>query len=212
MKTFIDFDDVLFNTKKFRQDFVAIFLRQGISQKDFDSSYALTVGKNDGCKVCYDPQKQITRLKKYLIFNDEELAHNLKIFLADLKRYVFKDVCVFLEKFQKKELFLVTYGDATFQKTKVSGSGVEKYFKKVIIASGEKSNGISKFISAKEKMYFVDDRVRYISEVKKVFPEIKTFLLKRKAGRYTDEKNKYCDFECNRLSQVEKIIETKNGK
>jgi FMN phosphatase YigB (HAD superfamily) len=210
MRIFIDFDDTLFYTKKFRQDLTQLFLSHGIPQKDFETSYKTITGKNDGCKIHYSPEKQIQLLQKNILFDSEKLEKDLKIFLEKLASYVFKDSYVFLGNFKKSALFLVTYGDTKIQKAKVRGAGLTRYFHKIIIANGTKSEGILKFISndnaRDEGIYFIDDRTEYIFEIKNTFPKVVTFLMKRKAGRYNDVADRYCDFTVKNLSQALRII------
>lgn len=210
MKIFIDFDDTLFHTKKFRQDLTQLFLSHGVPQKDFDISYGILTGKTGICKTCYNPIKQIRFLRETILFDHEKLEKDLKIFLEQLACYVFKDSTSFLKNFKKTELFLVTYGNAKTQKDKVRGARLINYFHKVIITNGTKSEGISKFINNKkspdEEIYFIDDRTEYIFEIKSAFPKITTILMKRKAGRYNDASNEYCDFTAKNLNQVLRII------
>ena len=41
MKIFIDFDDVIFNTKLLKKSLVKIFSENGVPKKDFEESYRL---------------------------------------------------------------------------------------------------------------------------------------------------------------------------
>jgi hypothetical protein len=58
----------------------------------------------------------------------------------------------------------------------------------------------------KEKIYFIDDRVEQIGDVKKKFPQAITIFVKRNEGRYNDKRNKYCDFQIKNLNEALKII------
>jgi hypothetical protein len=97
------------------------------------------------------------------------------------------------------------------QKQKIANSGIAKKFKQIEIVNELKARAVGNLIkknklSIRDDLYFLDDRVEQLEDVKKRYPSIKTILVRRKEGRYRDNKNKYCDFVCNNLKQVEKII------
>ena len=56
MKVFIDFDDVLFNTRDFKRDLINIFIKNGVSRKQFTEE-GYWSGK-------YNLEKQIKSLEK----------------------------------------------------------------------------------------------------------------------------------------------------
>ncbi|PIP28196.1 MAG: hypothetical protein COX29_02535 [Candidatus Moranbacteria bacterium CG23_combo_of_CG06-09_8_20_14_all_35_22] len=209
MKIFLDFDDVLFNTKKFIQDEIDIFRKYGISEEIFKKHY-YQYGKNKKGKIIkkYNLKKQLQGIKKELNINIDNIENELRIFLSIVSRYIFSDTVLFLKQFERKELFLISYSKTEFQKLKIKNSGLANYFEKIKITNGNKEEEMLKFIgkNKKEELFFIDDRVDYILKVKKKIPQIKTILLKRKEGRYDNEKNKYCDFVAKNLKQALKII------
>ncbi|MFA7209535.1 MAG: HAD hydrolase-like protein [Parcubacteria group bacterium] len=210
MKIFIDFDDVLFNTKKFKDDYLEVFAAYGISKEVFERFYydPQSVG---GIKK-YDPIRHIGRIFK----KEKEIGKNLEKsvmdFVSDTSRYVFPDVTGFLKKFRKEELFIVSYSLTDFQKAKISNSGIGDFFKAIEIGSELKEKAVAGLIDregidlSKENVYFIEDRISHIESVKRKYPVIRTILLKRKEGRYADGKNELCDFEVENLEQAEKII------
>lgn len=214
MKVFIDFDDVLFNTKRFIKDIKVVFRRHGISDNIFNETYKNAnrfSGKIDGGMRTYDPSFQFKKIKEKIKIDTKLLENDFKIFKKDTSKYIFSDTDFFLGKMRKKDIFILSFGTNKFQKEKINNSKIKKYFSKVIITGcAEKGKAIEKIIKeSKEAFYFIDDRVKFLEEVKIRYPFAKTFLVKRKEGRYKDKKNKYCDFSVNNLKQVSKII---NGK
>jgi hypothetical protein len=212
MKIFIDFDDVILDTKKLKEDMISEFRKLGISRKTFFELYEKSKEDDGGFRTYYY-QKHLSLMSK-----KTGIAKNvfLKIFWGIIKnssKYIFRDVVPFLENFKKEDVHLISYGKNKYQKTKIINSGLKNYFQKIIAMAAPKHKSIIKIIGknkAGEKLYFIDDRVKFIEEVKKNVPRIKTFLLKRNEGRFKDKKTKYCDYEVKNLSQVLKII--KNGK
>lgn len=204
MKIFIDFDDVIFCSKFFVRDFFLIFKRNGISKKIFRDSYYSENGKVKGVK--YQLENQLKRLKK-LGFDVDKINKEINDFLEDSPKYVFNDVRKFLESFSKKELYLVSYAKTKFQKEKVRRADVSKFFQKIIITDGKKSDEIKKVLkNRKEKSFFIDDRIEQIGEVKHEIPGVATIFIKRNKGRYQDRRSVYCDFEVKNLSEALKII------
>ena len=47
----------------------------------------------------------------------------------------------------------------------------------------------------------------FVEDVKKRYPRVITFLVKRREGRYNDKKNRHCDFEVKNLKEAAKLIE-----
>ena len=207
MKVFIDFDDTLFCTKFFIKDFLNIFQRNGVSEKVFRETYYSKNKKNQGEK--YNLEKQLQRLKKNG-FDVKTIKREIEIFLKKSEKYVFKDVEKFLKSFKKNELYLLSYSQTEFQKKKIKISKVGRFFKKVIITDEKKSKEIEKILAKKkEETFFIDDWNKQVDEVKKEIPEIKTIFLKRKNGRYQDEKSQRCDFVVGNLREALKIIKNK---
>jgi hypothetical protein len=61
-------------------------------------------------------------------------------------------------------------------------------------------------IKKDEQIFFLDDRIEQIDDVKKYHKRIKTVFINRKDGRYQNVADEMCDFECKNLKQARKII------
>ncbi len=208
LKILIDFDDALFFTKAFKEDFIEVFKKMGVSDEQFHKSYKAYSTIKHGNISQYDPAKQIRILEKEFNINGKALAKKLDKFLEDTTRFVFKDVAPFLKSMGKDSLYLVSFGSARFQKMKMEGTKILKYFKKVKITDKLKSDAIGDLIGKNKniKFIFIDDRIDQIKPVKKAYPQCVTILLRRKEGRYQHKKNKSADFEVKNLGEAEKII------
>jgi len=212
MKIFIDFDDVLFNAKKFKKDLIGVFKKNGITRQEFDNSYYTfqKVAQVEG--KYYDPKKQVKVLKKRFEIDTKKLEKDLDKFLKDLKKYVFPDVFDFLSNFSKKDLFLITYGHVRFQKKKIRNSGTNKFFKKILISKDNKINIVLEtckkygFSPEKESIIIIDDRPEQIEKTEKIRKKIITFRMCRPEGRYSDLLCIDKDWEVKNLKEVSKII------
>lgn len=212
MKIFIDFDDVIFNTGKFKKELVRIFLNNGVANDVFEKYYYdYPIRQKNGKLKKYDPREHIRRIKESIRIPTADLEKALDKLTGDTREYVFRDVEDFLKNFNKNDSYLVSYAKTGFQESKIKNAGIEKYFKKMVIVDELKSSAIRELfkkdkIKKEEKLYFLDDRIEQIESVKKKYPFIATIFVRRKEGRYNDERNKYCDFEVKNLKQAVKII------
>lgn len=211
MLIFIDFDDVLFNTKAFKKELIEVFLKNGIGKKNFFASYYdYPIKTKRGLKK-YDPWRQIKILKEKKKFNERKLKNDLVKLLGNLKRFLFPDLRIFLKKFKKKELVLISYGDTEFQKIKIESSKVSPYFLKIVIADEDKAELIKKFLirqpaKKKEDIFLLEDFPLHINAVKRKLPEVRVIRIKRKEGRYSKLPSLKADFEAKDLKEAERII------
>ena len=211
MKVFIDFDDVLFYSKKFIQDEKKIFRKYKISEELFQKHYYQYRKDKKGNLIrIYDLKKQLRGIKKEKKMDIEPIRKELEAFLKNTRKYIFNDVENFLKKFEKKNLFIISYSKTDFQKNKIKNSGISKYFKKIIITDEKKFKVLKRIIDTEkikeEEIFFLEDRVDYIVGVKNEIPWVKTILMRRPQGRYKDEVLACCDFRIKNLKEAEKII------
>lgn len=211
MKLFIDFDDALFDTKQFITDIKKIFFKNGISEKIFRKYYRDPEPKKEGSIVRkYNPYKQIERIKMQG-FNTRKIEKEFFNLLKNNEKYIFKDGIAFLRELKGEELYVVSYGDKKFQREKIINSGIAEYFKKILIIDISKAVAIRKILKNKtikngEALIFIDDRAKFLEDIKKSYPGMVTFLLKRPEGRYNDKRTKYCDFEVRGFDEISNII------
>jgi hypothetical protein len=211
MKIFIDFDDVIFNTKKFVADRGKIFQKNGVSQKIYTKCYHSEV--ETGRIKRYECRAHIRRARNLVAFDVKKLERDLDNHLAHAEGYIFSDAVKFLEKFKQADLYLVSFAKTEYQKAKIKNSKISSYFKKVFIVDGPKAAAVGKIIKHHDDSYFfIDDRTAYIDDVKKRYPEVISILMQRGGGRYFDKKTKYCNFKTTNFAQVAKLInKNKNG-
>jgi FMN phosphatase YigB (HAD superfamily) len=210
MKIFIDFDDVIFNTKKFVADRGKIFQKNGISQKIYKQCYHSEV--ETGRIKRYECRAHIRRARNLVAFDVKKLERDLDDHLTHAVGYVFPDAVRFLEKFKRTDLYLVSFAKTEYQKAKIKNSKISGYFKKIFIVDGSKSAAVGKIIKHHDESYlFIDDRAAYIDDVKKKHPGVVSILMQRSGGRYFDKKTKRCDFKVTNFTQVTKLI-NKNKK
>lgn len=217
MLIFLDFDDVLFHTKKFRKDYFKLFKKNGISKKIFEECYydPLDNGENRN----YSPIGHISRICKRVDFDYINFEKIISDFTSDTKNYVFSDVVNFLQNFSKNDLYIISFSKTNFQKSKIYNSGIVEFFSQIEIVNELKGKAIKRVIKKRagnenEKIYFIDDRIEHIINVKNINPQVITILFLRKEGRYRDRKSKHCDYRVTNIKDILKImnLKQKNGK
>lgn len=106
--------------------------------------------------------------------------------LSRFPAYVYEDALSFLKK--RKELgdtlVLVTRGDPEVQETKARYSGVLEFFSHAFyVPSGPKATPIGDYLASydvgAEQVYFIDDTVFELDDVKTTHPSIRVIRMKR---------------------------------
>jgi len=208
VKIFIDFDDVLFDTRRFRVDFQDIFSQFGIPDDIYTRNYYnYPPNRQNSPKTIYILEEHLKKISKNISFDKPALKRKIQKLLSNTRKYVFSDAEPFLHNFSRQELFLISHGKQNFQGKKIKNTQLEKYFSAIKISDGQKSQDICPWIEkGNEKKFFLDDRVHYLEEVKECLPEIITILIQRPEGRYRDQRNRHCDFTAKNLKAALKII------
>ena len=158
--------------------------------------------------LTYDPFFHFKKIKEKIKIDTKKLENVFNMFIKDTSKYIFRDTENFFRSIDKKNIFILSFGTNEFQEEKIMNSGIEKYINKIIVVDySKKAKAIGKVVGNSKKPFcFIDDRVKFLEEVKIKYPFAKTCLVKRKEGRYSDKKNKYCDFEAHNFEEIEKII------
>jgi FMN phosphatase YigB (HAD superfamily) len=209
MKIFIDFDDVLFNTKDFSAYLKKFYTLHEINQELIKKHYYDPA--DESLVRLFNPYGLFERLEELEKIDLKNLREDFEKQLQDLKRFVFPDVKTFLEKIGKENVHIVSFGLLSFQQRKFLGGGLQGLVADFNVTKNLKAEVIAKILTEKkihpkEKFVFIDDRIEHIESIKKVFPQVLTIFLSRKEGRYCDEKNEFCDWQVHDLKEAEKII------
>ena len=213
MKFFIDFDDVIFNTKEFRINLKVFFNENGVSDELIEKYYYDEKDRNE--VKLFDPEGLINRLEWFEKLDVDSLRKNFSVYMQNLSSFIFPDVDDFLKFTGKENTYLISFGLPIFQNEKITACGVYKLVSGCVVTRSSKSLAIAGVvekmnISRDEKIVFIDDRIEQVQDIKKNFPFSITFLLCRKEGRYCDTKNEYCDYEIHDLIEAQEIISKLN--
>ena len=96
-----------------------------------------------------------------------------------------------------------------FQRKKIKSSGLEKFFKKIIISSQlYKISSFSRIFRKKAQIFFVEDNPSILKAIKKKFPKVITIWL---SGENFNRKKKlkrdsFIDYHLQNLSQLLEVL------
>ena len=179
----IDFDGVLFNDMRFKQEYETLFQCAGISRVTYEKTYQQTKKKG-----YYDPRIHI-RLAlgsgKGASVTEKSLFSQIKTFLDQSFRFVYGDVKKFLA-FLKEEginAILLSTGDAVFQKHKLAKSGIHDFFNDVIIIPHASKIADVDMILRKMKpmsAIFIDDKREVVEAIKNSLPSVYAIHMRRR--------------------------------
>ena len=209
MHLFFDLDDVLFYTKRFREDLGSVFEAGGASLELYEEGYRAAhsgQGKNGG--TVYALEKHLEYVKERLPSFDTEKVRNMTLNLAsDTREYVFPDVSGFLQRLQAAghTLYVVTLGTVDFQMLKLQHSGLMPFFKEVFIVDADKYVPIRAVTDEERGGWFFEDRADYLKNVEDRLPWIQTVQVCRPEGRYTDDVSILADYKVTSFREMDLI-------
>ena len=208
MKIILDFDDTIFNTHQLMSDVSAVFERVGFMRKDFFEAYRKCKEKVGD----FNPEIIIDLLDEIKPFDKIEAKKKINSILDNSKNFVYPDFFDFAKSFNKKDLTLLSFGEASFQRTKIKNSGVNSFFSRVIVTQKNKIEDLEPLCEkySEEKIFFIDDKAEQIDEVKKIFPQIIAMKMERTRGGHIKMKSKLANYVVKDLKEVKNIIKLSN--
>lgn len=208
MKIFLDFDETLFDTQRFKKDLWDIFGRIGFSIGEIKKSYEIFVGAGNNTGFVNSPEAHLQFMQKQQAGKGDTGNRKLENFLSqDMSQYLYSDSINFFAGFRREDLAILSFGDDSFQRQKILKSGIESLVGGVFITQVEKSGVIDQLCKENiQDVYFLDNTPVVVDEVKQSLPWVKTILVSRPEGRYHDAKTKWYDFEVQNLDEARRII------
>ncbi len=211
MKIFLDFDDFFLDTENglVPETFEHYTSLTGATLEEVYETYRqFSRAKAEGGK-CYAIGAHLEYLRKYTDFDVDEVLRQMKLFLADTRRYLYTGVEDFLRTLKKADSFLLTYGDDEFQMMKVRGAGIEGFFQEVFVTQGSKIEEIAKLrnelgISSDEMIVFCDNRCEYFTGAKEA--GLITIHLKRPEDKASDNPCGECQYRVSNFNELYEVL------
>jgi hypothetical protein len=99
--------------------------------------------------------------------------------MSGCKNFVNIELVDIVKKLEKKNCFIISYGDKEFQMDKIKRVGIEPLFSEIIVVSESKKEAVEK-VCAKykdEKVIFIDDKAHHFENLDfKKYPNLTTIL------------------------------------
>jgi phosphoserine phosphatase len=173
MKVFLDFDGVLFDTKRFERAYLGALREFGVRLAEARRLYTLTkekTGKNDPqtlARIVADSCRGVTSAR---------ITEALFGALDSAPKYVFPGTEKFLRTLSERadKVVIVSRGDPVFQNEKILKSGLSTLVDEIHIVSESDKGGWFRLHTRGEKgvLIFADDKASEIVAVKREVPRI----------------------------------------
>lgn len=170
MKIFLDFDNVLLNTRYgFRPRFFGALEPYGLSAeqclKIFQEHFSGKASKK-GLLLSIPAFVDIALKDRPEAL--EAGARRMRETMEDVRDLVFSDVLPFLNRYQKEDLIIVTYGDTEFQRQKIIAADLDKRVSDILFTDRGKIATMEEYILNRkiprdERIYFIDDSDDYFT-------------------------------------------------
>ncbi|OGJ01450.1 hypothetical protein A3G98_00865 [Candidatus Nomurabacteria bacterium RIFCSPLOWO2_12_FULL_37_8] len=173
MKYIFDFDDVLFNTKQFKQHIFSCLLKRGLSQRVTQAYYKKIREKEFSLKNFIMNLFLHEQIKKIDVQNTyEEIMH-------ECPNFVNQELLIVVRNSGTANCYIVTCGEKEFQKNKIKRSGIAHLFSKITIEPGSKKRTVEKICAKNkgERVFFIDNTANHFEDLNlDKCPNLKTIL------------------------------------
>lgn len=203
MKLFIDFDGVLFDSEKFRNDLLSQIEKSGFSKQEVNDAYIAECLDSN-----YLPANHLLRLEKIHKFNMRLAETRIESLVKNAKKYLFSDTVESLKTISKSpnyQLEMISLGHRKFQPNKIKKTGINKYFKKLNFPTAPKVEYLQGVVKAGEKFIIVDDRGDALEEISKKFPKAIAIEMRRKKEVH-DPAEHSSNFRGSKITNLEQLI------
>jgi FMN phosphatase YigB (HAD superfamily) len=156
---FIDLDDTLYDTRRFKEDIFSVFRPFGISHKNFLLAYQQAAEFGDFGYYDYTFEKQIQTVRSFGADVPDNSIDALNALLD--KNYIVEGAENFLTELKKQcgHSILLTAGNIDFQAKKISAIGVAPRFDEIIQIPGGKDAMVKKYSGKTDRILFVNDNL-----------------------------------------------------
>ncbi|HRY36757.1 MAG TPA: HAD family hydrolase [Candidatus Magasanikbacteria bacterium] len=207
---FVDLDDTIFDTRRFKADIFGVLSDFGVKEKDFNLAYknAAELPKFGYYDYTFERQLEALREMGYTLGNEITIQLN-DLFNINYKKVGAEDFLKSLQCIGKK-IILLTAGNHFFQDKKIKNINLTTYFDRVEIIDGGKDDIVGEAVK-KGKVLFINDNLEENKMIKENFLEAKVLSIMNETywteEEYKKEKLDY--FES--LEEIKKYLEKSNA-
>lgn len=157
VRSFIDFDNTIYDTVALERDMRDTFLRYGVKEADYRETFWKSLCTDSPDKFDYSFSEQVEFLRKRNYDLPSKIVADLEaLFKND---YLFPDARDFIKDIKKisQKVILLSAGDHDFQYNKFLGARVLDWFDEVIIVSGKQEKHSIGAASTGKKLFVNDN-------------------------------------------------------
>lgn len=165
MNIYIDFDETLFDTSRFYNDFINLC-------KSYNINESKVYNLRNKCNTLFSLDKLALDIKNKYNLDASFIDEVNKLYSS---KYLYDDVIPFLKKYYKENnLYILSYGENNYQLKKINCCNFTKYFKNIIITTNKGKENIDY-----ENSLFIDNNPKEIENLSKA-SATKIIRIKRK--------------------------------
>lgn len=184
----VDFDDTLFDTRAFKQMRQKTLQALGVSDEIYEKSYLEAYNNSLGINT-YNNNRHAEVLEQYG-FDKQTIVMALDGLKTVIKDLLFPDTVSFLEWLKKcnQKLILLSLGEPSWQKMKIDGARIAKYFDEVFTVDDTKEHIIEKILNEfldEKEVWFINDKIEETKKVMQHFSNLKPIL--KMSPRFSEE-------------------------
>ncbi len=162
MKLLLDFDDTIFDNRKFKAYFFKMLEDAGVPSGKATVYYSADREVHE----VYSPQRFLNNLATQETLSKKPEAIYSEI-LEAVPQFVNEPVVGLVKKLGKEHCYIISQGQEEYQADKINNSGVKSLFKEIIIVPSSKKEAIENICREfpNEKIVFADDKPKFLEDL-----------------------------------------------
>ena len=203
MHIIFDFDNTLYSEPLFIQCLQKRYQAHGIDVDLYDSA------KKEAYKgVLWQQFRHMELLAEKSQVSLEHIHSAFHGVVAEGASFLYADVPLFLEDvYNTHPLTLLTYGEDRFQRLKIAGTGIGKFFRDIMVTRDITKASEVRAAAEGKPTLFVEDNPKALEAAKREVPHVVTVRVRRGDGKYASEPSGMgVDYEIKDLSELIKLI------
>jgi len=177
MTIICDFDNALFDTRRFLAELAREWGACGVSRSLFQRSY-----RSVRRKGLYSPGRHVSALGPAATKKKGALLARVRHLQDGSRRLLFSDVIPCLRRWKRKgyRLILLTYGDRVFQRAKLQHSGLSPLFERVIVTSDPYKIAMVQRLAGRDgQAVIIDDNFDALRRLRRRVRDLRTIHVER---------------------------------
>lgn len=204
---FVDLDDTIFDTAKFKADIYKSLSVFDVKEVDFKIAYKNAAELPRFGYYDYNFERQVEALREMGYILEDKIIISLNdLFNNDYKKDGVED---FLKSLQcvGKKIILLTAGNHFFQDKKIKNINSTKYFDRVEIIDGGKDLILEKIDLNKNKVLFINDNLDENKMTKEKFPQVEVLSIVNETYWTEEEYKKAGLTYFHKLTEIKSYLE-----